>query len=431
MASTNIPEPPTNSEMAASRMTALRSSLENLEKAVTRKGVKRIKESIIRCRKNEAELLEVQHELDTIVVEDCIAEMRSLETRAIEVAAQYYDETIQTVEGLLSIGENPQIPMRSRRTRPTEEPEEGHGREKLKQGEGNPERAGVVSSHPHHDTGTREDPEEISSAVSHSSRPSTSRRSQAEGEGRNPSTNPEVRSNRPEVTRVGSEVGNGNDAPTAKSAASPPETQGEADNQRPGNENRNNLTREQRRRERRRRGGGPERPPPTQTVPSEAGGFPDVNRVGGRGSGMGQRARGRGRGSRGPITPVSSGATARSSGASRRIPISADILDQYSTRRFDQEAIYPETWPLPTEEEFRAKYTKYDIGKTLQTRTIGKFTGKSSDYARFKASFFSNVHVQREPAHIKAGALDSLMDPEVREEMFGIDLGNQVGIIYK
>ena len=121
---------------------------------------------------------------------------------------------------------------------------------------------------------------------------------------------------------------------------------------------------------------------------------------------------------------MSSGATGHSSGASRRTQKSAAILDQYSTRRLDHGAVYPETWPLPTEEEFKAKYTKYDIGKILRTRSIGKFSGKANDYARFKVSFFANIHVQREPAHMKAGALDSLMDPEVREEIFGIGLGN-------
>ena len=141
-------------------------------------------------------------------------------------------------------------------------------------------------------------------------------------------------------------------------------------------------------------------------------------------SGANRGNSGRARGTRGSITPFGSTNTGRSSGASRRTPKSSEIIDRYSTKRVDPDTVYPETWPLPSEEEFRAKYTKYDIGKILRTRMISKFTGKPSDYVRFKASFFVNIHVQREPAHIKAGALDSLMDPEIREEIFGIDLGN-------
>ena len=60
----------------------------------------------------------------------------------------------------------------------------------------------------------------------------------------------------------------------------------------------------------------------------------------------------------------------------------------------------------------------------LRNKIIGKFTGKANDYERFKAVFYPNVHVQREPVYLKAAALDSLIEPEVREEVFGVGLGN-------
>ena len=81
------------------------------------------------------------------------------------------------------------------------------------------------------------------------------------------------------------------------------------------------------------------------------------------------------------------------------------------------------SWPLPDDEEFRRNYTKRDIPKMLRSRIIGKFTGHASDYSRFKAAFFPHVHVQREPAHIKAAALDALLELEVRERVFGTGLG--------
>ena len=125
MATAKNPEPITDSELAASRMTALRGSLEDLERAIARKGVKRIREGILKCRKHEASLLEVRRELDTSVVEDCIQEFRSLEKRAVEVANQYYDDTIHDINSLLSIGETTTNQTRSKRIKPPQGPEEG------------------------------------------------------------------------------------------------------------------------------------------------------------------------------------------------------------------------------------------------------------------------------------------------------------------
>ena len=125
-----------------------------------------------------------------------------------------------------------------------------------------------------------------------------------------------------------------------------------------------------------------------------------------------------------PVTPASSAFTSSASTASRRTQKSAEVMERYSTTRIDPQAIYPETWPMPTDEEFRAKFTKKDIGKMIRSKMIAKFTGKANDYGRFKATFYPSIHVQREPAHIKAQALDSLIEPEAREEIFGVGLGN-------
>ena len=122
--------------------------------------------------------------------------------------------------------------------------------------------------------------------------------------------------------------------------------------------------------------------------------------------------------------PRNTGSTIRSSLASRRTQSSLAVMESYSVHRVDPNTIYPDSWPLPTDEEFRAYFAKESITKTLRTKIISKFTGKANDYPRFKATFYPHVHVQREPAHLKAMALDSLMDPEVREEIFGVGLGN-------
>ena len=137
---------------------------------------------------------------------------------------------------------------------------------------------------------------------------------------------------------------------------------------------------------------------------------------------------GRGRGAAhagpSPITPMNTRSTEPGLLGSSRTMKSIEVMDQYATKRPDPTAIYPETWPLPSEEEFKARFIKKDISKLLRTKIIGKFSGKSNDYGRFKAIFYPNVHVQQEPAHLKAADLDSLMDPEVREEVFGMGLGN-------
>ena len=171
MASTNTLEPPTNGEMAAYGITAVRSSLEDLERAVARKIVKRIKESVLKCQKQESELLKVKHKLDTTVVDECLTELRSLEAKAVEAATQYYDDSIQDIGGLLSIGENSLVRTCSRRTKPRGGPNLGPAGKSLPTGEESPELDGGVSSNPHARSGTEEDTEEVYSEESHSSRP--------------------------------------------------------------------------------------------------------------------------------------------------------------------------------------------------------------------------------------------------------------------
>ena len=122
--------------------------------------------------------------------------------------------------------------------------------------------------------------------------------------------------------------------------------------------------------------------------------------------------------------PTSLGQTGRTSLSSRRDAHSSEIMDQYATLNVDPQAVYLPTWPYPNDEEFKARFIKQDVSKMLRNKIIGKFSGKASDYERFKAVFYPNVHVQRAPVYLKAAALDSLMEPEVRDEVFGIGLGN-------
>ena len=72
-------------------------------------------------------------------------------------------------------------------------------------------------------------------------------------------------------------------------------------------------------------------------------------------------------------------------------------MDQYSTKKTNSWVVYPAAWHLPSDEDFRAKFTKTDISKMLRSRIIGKFTGKANDYERLKAAFYLNVHVQCQP----------------------------------
>ena len=424
MASANVPDPLTPTELAASRMMALRGALEDLERAIARKGVKRIRENVIQCRKREAELAESRGELETSLMEDCEAELRSLEEKAVELASQYYDENIQDIESLLKVGGEPPDSSGSKRTKSKRGPQNGPvGRassvaeESLPQDGGNSStpREDEESGETHNSTlgesrssGASESFQSVGAEGAPTSQPSPSAEASREGgpgatatptDGRLPRNSESGRTPQPLPTD-GTEANGG------------PRTQGDP-------------SRSQRRRERRRGRGRSDRTLEGASPPLGTGrGSVETGHDSGQTSRANRGNSGRGRGTGGSVTPFSSTATGRSSGASRRTPKSSEIIDRYSTKRVDPDAVYPETWSLPSEEEFRAKYTKYDIGKTLRTHMISKFTGKPSDYVRFKASFFVNIHVQREPAHIKAGALDSLMDPEVREEIFGIYLGN-------
>ena len=98
-------ELPSASESAAAFMTGLRGSLEDLDRALNRGGgLKRIKEVVAQCHKDSAALQAVRDELDYETVENCLAELKDYEARAITVAKKYYDDGIETVEDLLGIG---------------------------------------------------------------------------------------------------------------------------------------------------------------------------------------------------------------------------------------------------------------------------------------------------------------------------------------
>ena len=406
-------------------MTALPGAMEDLKRALARKGVKRIRENVIQCRKMERELAESRGELEASIMEECEAELRSLEERAVELASQYYDEAIHDIESLLKVGGEPPDSSGSKRAKSKRGPQRGPvGRASSVTEESLPQDGGN-SSTPRENIESDETLDHSAIGESRSSRASES--FQSVGPEGALTTQPGPAAGTPRSGESGVPTSSANGRPSQNSesgrTSQPLATDGPEAND--GPETQEDPSRSWRRRERRRGGNRPDGTLESASPPPGVGrGSTEASRGTGQIGRGNQGNTGRGRGTRGAITPLSSTTTGRSSGASRRTPKSSEILDRYSTKRVDPDAVYPETWPLPSEEEFRAKYTKYDIGKTLRTRMISKFTGKPSDYARFKASFFVNIHVQREPAHIKAGALDSLIDPEVREEIFGIDLGN-------
>ena len=95
--------PPERGEAAAALMTALRGSLENLDKALNRGGLKRIKELVAECRHDAASVQEVRADLDPEVVATCMTELQNYESKAIAVARKYYDDGIDSVEALLGM----------------------------------------------------------------------------------------------------------------------------------------------------------------------------------------------------------------------------------------------------------------------------------------------------------------------------------------
>ena len=107
-------------EVAAALMTAFRGSLGDLEKALQRGGLKRIKESVAECRQDAESLQRVRHELDGETVNQCMADLCNYETKAISVARKYYDDSIDTVEALLGITHQPKSSSEAEKTTQSE-----------------------------------------------------------------------------------------------------------------------------------------------------------------------------------------------------------------------------------------------------------------------------------------------------------------------
>ena len=95
--------PPDQGEAAAALMTALRGSLENLDRALNRGGLKRIKELVAECRHDAASVQRVRAYLDSEIVTSCLTELLDYENKAIAVARKYYDDGIDSVEALLGM----------------------------------------------------------------------------------------------------------------------------------------------------------------------------------------------------------------------------------------------------------------------------------------------------------------------------------------
>ena len=130
--------PPTSGEAAAALMTALKGSMQDLERALNRGGLKRIKELVAECRHDAEALQGLRAELDGATVDSCLEELREYEEKAIGVAKKYYDESINTVEALLGTwgpsgppvtSENSKTPRgEAHRARPGGPPTRGRGR---------------------------------------------------------------------------------------------------------------------------------------------------------------------------------------------------------------------------------------------------------------------------------------------------------------
>ena len=108
MSNPGEPSPQAALENAASKLTSLKGSMQDLKKALDRKGVRWIRECVAKCRRLKAEVEEVAGLLDSEVVAETFRDLQEGEGMAVTLAAQYFDEKIKDVEGLLGIGRVPQ-----------------------------------------------------------------------------------------------------------------------------------------------------------------------------------------------------------------------------------------------------------------------------------------------------------------------------------
>ena len=102
--------PPTALEGAAQKLTALKVAMQDLKKALDRKGVRWIRECVARCRLQKAEVEKVADLLDQGVVAETFSDLLEGESMAVALAAQYFDEKIKDVEGLLGIEKGREAP---------------------------------------------------------------------------------------------------------------------------------------------------------------------------------------------------------------------------------------------------------------------------------------------------------------------------------
>ena len=302
------------------------------------------------CRHDAEALKGLRAELDGATVDGCLAELKEYEEKAIGVAKKYYDEGIDTVEALLGTwgSSGPHLTSENSKTprgdaggaRPGGPPSRGRGRG----------RVGGSSFQPALPPGTPYTPSSLGGGA----------------QGRN--TEPQAEPQSPDEVNVQG---------TAHESLERPDSLG-ADPRPPGNERpagldggpsvpqgqargRAGVNRGQRRRNRRRRNWenapGPPAPDQGAIEPGASGGSGSGGRGRGAPQGRGD-ARGRGGGWQRP-SPVTSTGTSylnRRTATSRQR--SEEIMDQYATRSREPQTVYPEAWPYPNEEEFRAKFIK-------------------------------------------------------------------------
>ena len=194
------------------------------------------------------------------MVEECLTELRSLEEKAVEIATQYYDDTIQDINGLLNIGEKSSVQKRSRHGKPRGGPNLGPEGESLPIGEEGPELDGEF-----HPTRMRilARKKKLKKYLQRDQIPLNLPEHQSpRGQGKAKLRLPGLQEGQINLAKLKPELETGISLPPSRCAQSeaqqnrPAPMQEETPNLNPDNAGRGNSTRAQRRRERR-RGRGP------------------------------------------------------------------------------------------------------------------------------------------------------------------------------
>ena len=84
-----------------------------------------------------------------------------------------------------------------------------------------------------------------------------------------------------------------------------------------------------------------------------------------------------------------------------------------------QTLTFPPGWELPSDREFRKRFSKCNYNEALKRIAARPFIGTREDYVRWQPLFYLDIHIQpTRSIQAKCEALDMCVTPDVREEIF-------------